>query len=88
VTPIYAEWKGKREGLCRFRLRRRKPPREVVELRGNRAWRESTSRQRDPKKFRFTILQRVSPDMEQAEVIAVENSWKERLHTREPFGER
>ena len=25
--------------------------------------------------------------MEQAEVIAVENSWKERLHAREPFGD-
>ena len=43
-------------------------------------------RQRDPKNFRFSILQRVSPDMEQADVIAVENSWKERLHTREPWG--
>lgn len=39
--------------------------------------------QRDPKKFRFTILQRVSPDMEQAEIIQLENSWKQRLHTRE-----
>ena len=32
------------------------------------------------------ILQRVSPDMGQADVIAAEKSWKERLHTREPFG--
>ena len=38
------------------------------------------------KNSRFSILQRVSPDMEQADVIAVENSWKERLHKREPFG--
>ncbi len=40
---------------------------------------------RDPKKFRFTILQRVSPDMSAEEVIALESSWKDRLHTRE-FG--
>jgi hypothetical protein len=43
-------------------------------------------RQRDPSNFRFTILQRVSPDMEQAEIIALENSWKKRLHTRKPHG--
>jgi hypothetical protein len=42
--------------------------------------------QRDPKNFSFTILQRVSPDMDAQEVIIVENSWKERLHTRSPFG--
>ena len=35
--------------------------------------------------MRFSILQRVSPDMEPADVIARENSWKIRLHTRE-FG--
>ena len=39
-------------------------------------------KKRDPKNFRFTILQRVSPDMEDAAVIQVENSWKKRLHTR------
>jgi hypothetical protein len=43
-------------------------------------------RQRDPRGFRFTILQRVSPDMEPSEVIRLESSWKERLHTREPYG--
>lgn len=43
-------------------------------------------RERDPKNFRFAILQRVSPDMEAADVIALEGTWKERLHTREPFG--
>jgi hypothetical protein len=43
-------------------------------------------RQRDPSNFRFTILQRVSPDMEQDEIVALENSWKKRLHTREPYG--
>jgi hypothetical protein len=42
--------------------------------------------QRDPRGFRFTILQRVSPDMEDGEVIRLEASWKERLHTREPDG--
>jgi hypothetical protein len=43
-------------------------------------------RQRDPKNFRFTILQRVSPDMDADDVIRVEASWKDRLHTRAPFG--
>lgn len=42
-------------------------------------------RNRDPSRFRFSILQRVSPDMEAAEVIRLESSWKDRLHTRE-FG--
>ena len=40
----------------------------------------------DPANFRFTILQRVSPDMEAADVIRLESSWKERLHTRRPYG--
>ena len=43
-------------------------------------------RGRDPANFRFTILQRVSPDMEADEVIRLESSWKQRLHTRKPFG--
>jgi hypothetical protein len=43
-------------------------------------------RERDPKSFRFTILQRVSPDMDVADVIRLEGTWKERLHTRSPFG--
>lgn len=38
---------------------------------------------RDPTSFVFTILERVSPDMPLDEVVRVENSWKERLHTRE-----
>jgi hypothetical protein len=42
--------------------------------------------QRDPKNFRFTILQRVSPDMDADDVMQVEASWKERLHTRAPRG--
>ncbi len=33
--------------------------------------------------FAFSILQRVSPEMDPADVIALEGSWKERLHTRE-----
>lgn len=40
-------------------------------------------RGRDPKNFRFSILQRVSPDMDAEEVIEMENKWKLRLHTRD-----
>jgi len=43
-------------------------------------------RPRDADNFTFTILQRVSPDMEAAEVIQLEASWKTRLHTRSPYG--
>jgi hypothetical protein len=43
-------------------------------------------RQRDPKHFRFSILQRVSPDMDATDVIRIEASWKDRLHTRHPWG--
>jgi hypothetical protein len=43
-------------------------------------------RPRDPKNFRFTILERVSPDLEPASVVDLENSWKTRLHTRWPAG--
>jgi hypothetical protein len=43
-------------------------------------------RDRDPKNFLFTILERVSPDMDVEDVIRVENTWKERLHTRSPHG--
>jgi hypothetical protein len=46
----------------------------------------SSLRNRDPKNFRFTILQRVSPDMKAEEVIRLEESWKLRLHTRSPRG--
>ena len=41
---------------------------------------------RDPRNFRFSILQRVSPDMDKSDVIRLEGSWKERLHTRQPSG--
>ena len=43
-------------------------------------------RQRDPKNFRFTILQRVSPDMDEADLIRLEATWKQRLHSRSPHG--
>lgn len=42
-------------------------------------------RRSDPANFRFSILQLTSPDLEPGEVLALEASWKERLHTRE-FG--
>ncbi|WFU46094.1 GIY-YIG nuclease family protein (plasmid) [Bradyrhizobium sp. CB82] len=48
---------------------------------GNRLLRE-----RDPQHFRFTILELVAPSMEADEVIRLESSWKERLHTRRPHG--
>lgn len=43
-------------------------------------------KKRDPRNFKFSILQRVSPDMEPHDVINIESTWKERLHTRQPFG--
>jgi hypothetical protein len=41
-------------------------------------------KQRKAENLRFSILQRVSPDMESDEVQALQ-SWKDRLHTRD-FG--
>jgi hypothetical protein len=41
---------------------------------------------RNPQNFRFTILERVSPDMPSEDVIRLENTWKMRLHTRHPHG--
>lgn len=35
-----------------------------------------------PVDLRFSILQRTSPDLDPSEVIRIEASWKERLHTR------
>jgi hypothetical protein len=40
---------------------------------------------RDPNNFRFSILQRVSPDMPSEDVVQLEQTWKTRLHTQE-FG--
>jgi hypothetical protein len=42
-------------------------------------------RSRDPSNFLFSILQRTSPDMVADDVIRLEGTWKDRLHTRE-FG--
>lgn len=42
-------------------------------------------RKSKPADLRFSILQRTSPDLESAEVIALEQNWKRRLHTPE-FG--
>jgi hypothetical protein len=46
----------------------------------------SLLRHRDPRNFRFTILQLVSQDLESDKVIRLEGSWKHRLHTRVPHG--
>lgn len=43
-------------------------------------------RKRDPRNFRFSILQRVSPDMDARDISRLEGTWKERLHTRKPHG--
>ncbi len=42
--------------------------------------------QRDPSHFQFTILQLVSPVMEPEDVIKIESSWKDRLHTHTRHG--
>lgn len=38
-------------------------------------------KKRDPREFRFSILERVSPDMPPEGVIRLERTWMERLHT-------
>ena len=43
---------------------------------GNRELRKS-----EPADLVFSILQLTSPDLEVADVVALENSWKARLHT-------
>jgi hypothetical protein len=43
-------------------------------------------RRRDPSNFRFSILQRTSPDLPHADVIEIEKSWKDRLRSRSPWG--
>lgn len=40
----------------------------------------------DPADFEFSILQLLAHDAETADVVAAENSWKLRLHTRAPDG--
>lgn len=41
---------------------------------------------RDPKNFRFSILQRTSPDIGVSEIVAIENNWMNRLHSHAPHG--
>lgn len=41
---------------------------------------------RDPRNFTFSILERVAPGADIAEVVSIENSWKKRLHTYAPQG--
>ena len=43
-------------------------------------------RGRDAQHFSFSILQVLNPDMAADDVIRIESSWKERLHTRHPEG--
>jgi hypothetical protein len=43
-------------------------------------------RLRKPDNLHFSILQRVSPDMVPEDVIRLESTWKDRLHTRGEFG--
>jgi hypothetical protein len=43
-------------------------------------------KKRDPGNFQFSILQRLSPDEHEDDVIRLENAWKKRLHTRSPNG--
>lgn len=43
-------------------------------------------KKRDPKNFIFSILQLVPHDMPLEDLAKVESNWKERLHSREPFG--
>lgn len=43
-------------------------------------------RDRTPDNFQFSVLQRVSPDAGAEYIIALEGSWKDRLHTRQPSG--
>lgn len=42
----------------------------------------SALRNRDPSNFRFSILERVSPDLPVDQVVRIEDGWKVRLHTR------
>jgi hypothetical protein len=43
-------------------------------------------RKRDRKNFRFSILERVSPDAHAKDVCQLEGTWKDRLHARSPHG--
>jgi hypothetical protein len=48
---------------------------------GNRLLRE-----RDPSHFSFSVIQLLAPDMDAGDVIRLEGTWKDRLHTRAPVG--
>lgn len=41
---------------------------------------------RKPEQFRFSILERLGPDLDPRDVVAAENSWKKRLGTLHPDG--
>ncbi len=41
---------------------------------------------RQPDQFQFSILERLGPDLDPQDVVAVENSWKKRLGTIAPTG--
>ena len=41
---------------------------------------------RQASNLRFSILERVSPDMGRDEVVQLEQTWKLRLHTHAPYG--
>jgi hypothetical protein len=43
-------------------------------------------RKRTPRIFQFTILELISPTMEAQKIFRLESTWKDRLHTRQPFG--
>ena len=43
-------------------------------------------KRRNPESFRFTILELDAPNRDPSDVIRLENSWKQRLHTRKPYG--
>jgi hypothetical protein len=43
-------------------------------------------RQRDPRNLRFSILELDAPNRDASDVIRLEGSWKQRLHTRQPYG--
>lgn len=40
----------------------------------------------EPENFRFTVLQLTAPDLPAEDVVRLESSWKNRLHTRHPHG--
>jgi hypothetical protein len=43
-------------------------------------------RHREPRNFRFTILELTAPTSLEGKVIQLESSWKRRLHTHAPYG--